>query len=489
MTLVAAIFFVGFRRLLALSSTLALRYPIKKWAAMLAMAGALFYDIATGSRVGTERALVMTLIMLAAVIFDRQALTMRNLAFATAIVVLVEPEAITGASFQLSFAAVAALVAVYEARMAAIARDREDLRLFVSRPLIAERGGWTGAFQGWFKRLMEHLRHGPLGLLFATFCATAATASFMAYNFHELSPYVLIGNPLTLTVIEIFAVPGAIAGALLYPLGLDAWIWRYVGLGIDAIMWAAKRIGGLPGSTIHLPAFAPWSIVFLTLAVLSAVLWRTNVFRAMAIPFAAIGLVGATALPAFDLSVAPGGDALALRGPDGKLAILGSRPSLFAAEQWLRADADGRDAGSAIARQACDKIGCIGRLHDGRTVALVLDRHAFAEDCVRADIVVTPLFAPTGCAARIVIDRDRLKQTGALTIAFSRGDAIVRAARSADEDRPWSRAPKRQWGRSAPSAPGQNPAQNSPNPRDPGQEGAGYEPAYPPDADEGILRE
>jgi competence protein ComEC len=197
--------------------------------------------------------------------------------------------------------------------------------------------------------------------------------------------------------------------------------------------------------------------------------------------------------------VAPGGDALALRGPDGKLAILGSRPSLFAAEQWLRADADGRDANAAIARQACDKIGCVGRLRDGRTVALVLDRHAFAEDCVRADLVVTPLFAPTGCAARIVIDRDRLKQTGALTIAFGQGDAIIRAARSADEDRPWSRAPRRQWGRSAPSAlnwgggspsaPGQKPAQNSPNPRDSGQEGAAYEPADPSDADEGILRE
>src|SRR3984893_5497151 len=57
MTLVAAIFFVGLRRLLALSQTLALSYPIKKWAALFAIAGAIFYDIATGSRVGTERAL------------------------------------------------------------------------------------------------------------------------------------------------------------------------------------------------------------------------------------------------------------------------------------------------------------------------------------------------------------------------------------------------------------------------------------------------
>ena len=77
------------------------------------------------------------------------------------------------------------------------------------------------------EKLDPFLKRGLPGLLFATFCATTATASFMAYNFHELSPYVLIGNPLTLTVIEIFAVPGALIGTLLYPLGLDAFVWLY----------------------------------------------------------------------------------------------------------------------------------------------------------------------------------------------------------------------------------------------------------------------
>ena len=118
MTLVAGIVFVVTRRLLALSPTLALNYPIKKWAAVVAMAGSLLYDVATGSRVGTERALIMTLIVLGAVIMDRRALTMRNLAFAVLAVVAIEPEAILGVSFQLSFAAVAALVAVMEARLA-----------------------------------------------------------------------------------------------------------------------------------------------------------------------------------------------------------------------------------------------------------------------------------------------------------------------------------------------------------------------------------
>jgi hypothetical protein len=160
---------------------------------------------------------------------------------------------------------VAALVAVYEARIASFAADRE--RIFVQAN--------TSLRQRLRDFSAEHLRHGPGALIFATFCATAATASFMAYDFHELSPYVLIGNPLTLGIIEFFAIPGALIGAVLYPLGLDGFVWQY---------------GSAPGATVHLKAFAPYALIFLSLAVLSAVIWRTALSRVTAIPLAIIGL-------------------------------------------------------------------------------------------------------------------------------------------------------------------------------------------------------
>ena len=210
---------------------------------------------------------------------------------------------------------------------------------------------------------------------------------------------------------------------MLYPLGLDAFVWRYVGLGIDGVMWAARGIGSWPGSTIHLPAFAPWAIVFLSLAVLSSVLWRTAILRATALPLAALGLLGAAAGPSFDMAVAPAGDAVAFRAADGRLAVIGRGRNAFSTEQWLRADADGRLASEALTKANCDKLGCVGHLASGRTVALVLDTQAFAEDCTRADIIVTPRFAPLGCAANIVIDREKLKQTGALTLAFAKDGA------------------------------------------------------------------
>ncbi len=455
MTLVAGIFFVGLRRLLALSRTLALHGATKKWAAGAAMVAAVAYDVATGSRVGTERALFMTLIVLAAVILDRRALTMRNLALAALAVLVFEPEALLGASFQLSFAAVAALVAVYEARAATAPRDDT---------VVPARAGGHG---GWFARRRGH---GLRQALFATFCATSATAPFMAYGFHEVNPYVLLGNPLTLTIIEVFAVPGALLGTLLYPLGLDAFVWHYVGAGIAIIMWAARLVGSLPGASLHLPAFAPWSLVFFTLAVLSAVIWHSPILRLTAVPLAAIGLLGALSGPAFDVAVASGGDAVAVRGADGRLTVIGSRPSAFDAEQWLRADADGRPAKGVIDKQACDKTACVARLSDDRAVAIDFEASALAEDCSRASILVTPLLAPVGCAAPLVIDRDSLKRTGSVTLkamAGSNGFA-VRVTRGPDEDRPWSPAPYQPWrrrfdarpnpvpnGRSEPSAQGQ----------------------------------
>ena len=430
MTLVAGIFFVLARRLLALSPTLALHYPIKKWAAGVAMLGSLLYDIATGSRVGTERALIMTLIVLGAVILDRRALSMRNLALAVLAIVALEPDAILGVSFQLSFAAVAALIAVMEARLSRL--DHRPDPFLPSRVRPPARGALVG-----------HFVDKPLRLMLAALCATTATASFMAYHFHDLSPYVVIGNPLTLTIIECFAVPGALLGTALYPLGLDAPVWLYVGLGIKFILWVARYIAAAPGSTLHVRAFAPYALPFLSLAVLSAILWRSWLFRATAIPLAALGLIGAVDGPRYDAIVAPSGDLVAVRDAGGRLQVVGKRFNAFAAEQWLSADGDDRDPAAAREADArCDPAGCIAPLPQGRLLSLVTAVSAFEEDCTRAAIVVSALPGLPDCNAQL-FDQPRLARTGAVGLTFDGASLLVATDRSTLEDRPWSPAPKR----------------------------------------------
>jgi len=163
--------------------------------------------------------------------------------------------------------------------------------------------------------------------------------------------------------------------------------------------------------------------------------------RLTALPLLALGLLGAASGGAFDLAVPPTGDSVALRGADGKLTLLGKRTNAFAAEQWLRADADGRDGAEQGGQ--CDASGCVGVLPNGDAVALVLDAQAFHEDCARAAIVVSPLFAPPSCAPAILLDKARLQETGAVTLALGPKSVDWRTARAAGEDRPWSRAPQR----------------------------------------------
>ena len=437
MTLVAGLLFGGTRRLLACSRTLALRYPIKVWAAAVAIAGAVAYDILTGSRIGTQRALFMTMIVLGAVLVGRRALTMRNLAFAALAVILLEPETIAGASFDLSFAAVAALIALQEHHAR---RDPVD-----PDPYAVPARPEPQSSAGLLRRIERFGRHGAR-LLLATAFASAATASFMAADFHELSPYVLVGNPLTLTIIEVFAVPGALLGTVLYPLGLDAWVWQWVGLGIRIVMGAAGLLAAAPASTVHLRSFAPWALPCLALAVCSCVIWRTALLRVTAVPWLALGLLGAASGPRYDLVVAPTGEAAALRGSDGRLAVVG-KGNAFTAEQWLRADGDPREVGLKVgpalvsANGRCDESGCVAPGLGGQVLSLVTDRSAFEEDCRRADIVVTALLAPASCAAPLVVDRSTLEETGALGFVYRNGGWIRDTARAVGEDRPWSPPP------------------------------------------------
>jgi competence protein ComEC len=178
--------------------------------------------------------------------------------------------------------------------------------------------------------------------------------------------------------------------------------------------------------------------------VISALIWRSWLLRATAIPFALIGLIGAVSGPRYDVIIAPSGEQTAVRDADGRLAIIGKRFNAFAAEQWLSADGDGREAAEARDNVSpCDRYGCVGALPEGETLAFVEDRMAFEEDCGRADVVVSALTAPAGCKAAEVFDERRLAETGAVGLTWT-GDGFTLATDRAQlEDRPWSPAPKR----------------------------------------------
>ena len=68
----------------------------------------------SGAAIPTQRAFIMTGIVFAAILIDRLRLSMRICALAALVVLVLDPASLVGVSFQMSFGAVVALIAVYE---------------------------------------------------------------------------------------------------------------------------------------------------------------------------------------------------------------------------------------------------------------------------------------------------------------------------------------------------------------------------------------
>jgi competence protein ComEC len=130
---------------------------------------------------------------------------------------------------------------------------------------------------------------------------------------------------------------------------------------------------------------------------------------------------------------------VAVRRPDGRLAVLKTPSQSFAPRDWLGADGDARQPGDADLANGfvCDPVGCIARLADGTVVAIAHTAEAFADDCSRAALVVARRDPPADCAAT-VIDRSLLAATGALALRRIGQSWEITSARPPGYDRPWA---------------------------------------------------
>jgi competence protein ComEC len=416
MVLAAGTIFWIVRALLALSLTLASHWPIKKLAALAAMAGATGYCIFSGSDVATVRSLIMTLVMLGAILVDRSALSMRNLALAAMIVLLREPDALLGPSFQMSFGAVAALIAFAERWEN---RDRPAPPTPLPWPI---RPLWIAAS----------------GTVITTLLATAATAPFGAYHFQTFNPFGLLGNALALPFVSLFVMPAAVFGVLAYPFGLDWPAWWLMGFASDMVLRLAHWVATIDHSTLVVIAFGPAALGCFAASLLWITLWTTKL-RWLAILPLATGVAVAAKPERPDILIERDGSGIAVRGADERLLVAG-RPSRFVLQQWLIADGDSRSPDDATLRQGviCDQLGCVIRTKDGSSVAYARDRLAIIEDCRRADIVITPIPWTAGCNARL-IERTALIRDGATSLFGQRGGWRSQSADLSATQRPWNR--------------------------------------------------
>ncbi|MBP6770726.1 MAG: ComEC/Rec2 family competence protein, partial [Reyranella sp.] len=407
---------------IALVPPLALRVDAKKVAAVLALMAALFYTALAGAPVPAQRACAMAAFALLAILLDRTALSLRLVAWSAVIVLVIAPESLTGASFQMSFAAVVALIAGWES--AAPWRRRLHERAEVSR-------------HRWVWRLGAALGAS----LLTTLIASIATGAFAAYHFNRLSLFGVVANLLGVPLTGFWIMPWGLLAMLLMPFGLEAVALVPMGWGVDGLNAIAFRVAAWPDAAMLVPSLPVTSLWLLTAGGLWLCLWRRR-WRYAGLPAAAIGLMLGPP-PAPDLLMSEDGRVLGLRDERGVVHVASARVDRYVIDTWARRQGkEGARRWTVSAEDQASGLGCSTGLCRWRKgpwrIALVSDEKRLAEACGSADIVLSTVDAQARCRGpRLVIDRRDAWRDGAHALWLDDLGVRRETANARRGDRPW----------------------------------------------------
>ena len=435
-SLAAGLVFFTTRFLLALIPWLALRVPIKKWAAVMALGGAGFYAVLAGSTVPTQRSVLMAAIAFGAILLDRSPISLRLVAWSAIGLLLWRPDSVTGASFQMSFAAVFALIAVFDA----LRRPLLSLRQTVTAPPADVAGrvfSWAGIALFWV-----------LTLVLSSLIASLATAPFGLYHFNRLQLYGIAANMLAVPITGFLIMPAAVMALLLMPFGLDAPFLWLLGAGCDVVLWIAHQVQSWPQAVTAVPAMPVWGLI----AAASALIWLClgkGWTRGLGLIGVGLMVLSILAVRPPDILISGSGRLIALRGPDGQLVVSSNRTERLARETWLRRAA--QEKSITFDRLPADQTWITCRYFDnciatlaGRRIVFDLGRVPEPVDCT-ADLVIVSQRridcadgAARGQGRSLMIDRRFTQQSGAMTLRFEGERAVLETVADAIGDRPWS---------------------------------------------------
>lgn len=396
-------------RLLALSPWLALRVPLPLVAAGAGALAAIGYTWLTGGQVPTIRSCVAALLVLVALSLGREALTLRLVAAGAMVVLLLWPEALAGPSFQLSFTAVAAIVALHES-----ARIR---RWFEARDEGLARRIARAAGSLLLTGILVELALMPIGL----------------FHFHKGGVYGAVANIAAIPLTTFVVMPLEALALVADLVGAGAPFWWLTARAMAVLLWIAHTAASAPGSVAALPVMPAGAFALMVLGGLWLGLWRTRVRLAGLAPLCA-GALWALATPGPDLLVTGDGRHVALRVADGSFALLRDRAGDFTRQVLgenggVEADALGTLADRPDAR--CSRDLCVAAVAGGgRRWQVAATRSAYPVAwrdlvalCAASDVVVSERRLPRACHPRwLRLDRASLGRTGGVAVRFARGE-------------------------------------------------------------------
>lgn len=421
-TMAAGLVFVGLRTLLALFPAVALRYPIKKWAAFLAIGFAWFYTLLAGSPVPAVRSFFMTGLILTAVLLDRVALSMRLVAWAAVAILLWWPDEMIGPSFQMSFAAVVALISAYEV-------------------MTQRQAAWKAENPGFLTTSGLYV----FGVVMSTLIAGTATAIYGVYHFNRFAVWSVVANMIAVPLTGFWVMPWALLMFLLLPFGLEAIALIPMGWGVEGVNQVALWVASWPSSAVNVPIIPLGGLVLFTLGGCWLCIWKKS-WRLWGLVPMALGLVSMTLVRQPDLLVDGRGDGFAIRTMDGQL-LLNGKGGRILKETWSRRAGPQaperwpKKSSTRDGRLRCDELGCVWRA-DGRVVALVKDETAPEAACAGADVVISSVPLRGACrGTKLVVDRFDLWRRGPHALWFSSDGVRIETVAGWQGDRPWAWRP------------------------------------------------
>jgi competence protein ComEC len=433
MAIVMGAVFAVLRLALALVPWVALRVPGKACAALGALAAGAGYMLLTGAQVPMQRCLVMAALVTLGLLAGRRALTVRTLAVAAAVVLLAAPAELLGPSFQMSFAAVLALAAGYEALRGRLAG-------------LVPRGGWRRRTLVW-----------GCGLVLTSALAALATAPFGLHHFGRLQVYGVVANAVAVPLTSVLVMPAGMVALVLMPLGLEAPALWAMGVGVEGILGTARLVAAWPEASPLLEPLPGWALLVATFGFCWLALWRGAV-RLAGLPVMAAALAAGVAASPPDLLVSADGRLIALRTGQGVFLQEQPGATAFARAALLRqlgaAEAralptEGEVAGGAI---ACDRAACRFRPSPDAPMAVLLRSapaprgqrfpdppapEAVRAACAEAALLVSAEPIRPRCPTAVAVDRFTVWRAGAQAIRLGASGVEVFSDRAARGDRPW----------------------------------------------------
>jgi competence protein ComEC len=407
---------------LAAIPAIALRYPIKKWAAMTAMLAGLVYLGLSGATIPTQRAFVMLLVVWLALLLDRRAISLRLVGVAAVVVLVLRPDAVLGASFQLSFAAVGALVAFYDGP---------------GRRWLDRQGSLS-----WYQRGVLYIA----GLLVTSLIVTAVTAPIIGYHFGRISMLGVLANIVAIPVMAFWVMPWIVLTLAFVPFGLAGLPLFAMKPGLTILLHTADLVAAQEWGLWYVAGLDMLAVCLGLMALAWIVIWRDKVMILPVVPVIVAALMFQMMHEEPEILISGDRESWAIYDRDTGILHISARLNGFQKDIWMTRFGIRPEQENARVRP-CQSDPCYIDVNANTLASRIIVASRITNPfyaCRNADIVVSQQTdLPTTCqasGAQATIDDDILWWQGGVAIKLPETSGklpAMKTVRAENGNWPW----------------------------------------------------